>query len=58
MRGSRNVGGAMIAGVARESKRPKNFFDCGGEGHFTGDKRCLARDQACRKCGKIGHFQI
>ena len=22
------------------------------------DKSCPAGDQACRKCGKIGHFQI
>ena len=57
-RGARNVGGAWNARGAKGGKKPKICFGCGREGHFAGDKRCSARDQACRKCGKIGHFQI
>ena len=52
------MGGARNAGVVRGGKRPKKCFGCEREGHFARDKSCPARDQACRKCGKIGHFQI
>ena len=58
VRGARNVGGVWNTRGAREGKKPKICFGCGREGHFAGDKSCPARDQACRKCGKVGHFQI
>ena len=57
-RGARNVGGTRNAGGARGGKKPKICFGCGREGHFAGDKSCPARDQACRRCGKIGHFRV
>ena len=33
-------------------------FGSGQDGHFRGDKKCAARDQACRRCGGIGHFMV
>ena len=32
-------------------------FRCGREGHYAKDKDCPARNEACRKCHKTGHFQ-
>ena len=57
-RGVRNVSGTWNSCGAKGGKKPKICFGCGREGHFTGDKSCPAHDQACRKYGKIGHFQI
>ena len=28
------------------------------EGYISGDKKCPARDRACRMCGVIGHFKV
>lgn len=50
--------GARNAGVARGGKKPKFVLGCGRGGHFRGDKSCPVRDQACKKCRKIRHFQI
>ena len=47
--GNKAFGGKKI-------KKPKICYGCGRERHFAGDKKCPALDQACRKCGKIGHF--
>ena len=56
--GARNVGDERKALGGKDSKKPKICYGCGREGHFAGDKKCPARNQACRKCGKIGHFQF
>ena len=32
-------------------------FRCGREGHHAKDKECPARNETCRKCNKVGHFQ-
>ena len=31
-------------------------YSCGRKGHKSGDTSCPAKGQACRKCGKTGHF--
>ncbi|XP_065199099.1 uncharacterized protein K02A2.6-like [Sycon ciliatum] len=31
-------------------------YSCGRKGHKSGDASCPAKGQACRKCGKTGHF--
>ena len=36
----------------------KTCFSCGQEGHFSGDKKCPARDRVCRSCGGVGHFKV
>ena len=62
--GWKNSGGAKKPVSGKEAKkspsghRDKNkiCFGCGPEGHFQGDKKCLAHDQAYRKCGRTGHF--
>ena len=33
------------------SGKGKKCFSCDQEGHFSGDKKCPARDRACRVCG-------
>jgi hypothetical protein len=33
----------------------KKCFRCVRQGYFAKDLSCPARDQTCRKCGKIGH---
>jgi len=40
------------------SGKGKKCFICDQEGHFSGDKKCPARDRACRMCGVIGHFKV
>ena len=40
------------------SGKGKKCFSCDQEGHFSGDKKCPARDRACRVCGVIGHFKV
>ena len=32
-------------------------FRCGRQGHYAKDKECPARNQSCRNCNKMGHFQ-
>lgn len=46
----------MERGTRGRERRQK--AEIGRGGHFGRDKSCPVRDQACRKCGKIGHFQI
>ena len=31
-------------------------YSCGRKGHKSGDASCPAKGQACRKCGKTGHY--
>ena len=50
------VGGK--SSINKHSARVKICFGFGQDGHFRGDKRCPARDQACRRCGGIGHFMV
>ena len=50
------VGGKSDENTRREKR--KECFSCGQEGHFSGDKKCPARGQVCRKCGGIGHFKV
>ncbi|XP_068758051.1 uncharacterized protein [Montipora capricornis] len=40
------------------SEKEKKCFSCDQEGHFSGDRKCPARDRACRMCGIIGHFRV
>lgn len=32
-------------------------FACGRQGHLSKSPLCLAKDQKCRRCKKIGHFE-
>ena len=50
------VGGK--SSINKHSARVKIRFVSGQDGHFRGDKKCAARDQACRRCGGIGHFMV
>ena len=50
------VGGK--SSINKHSAGVKICFGFGQDGHFRGDKRCPARDQACRRCGGIGHFMV
>ena len=62
--GGKNSGGAKKPSSGKEAKKSpsgdrdkkKICFGCGREGYFQGDKKCPAHDQACRKCGRTGHF--
>ena len=40
------------------SRKGKKCFSCDQEGHFSGDKKCPARDRACRMCGVIGLLKL
>ena len=48
--GARNVGDVRKAFGGKKIKKPKICYGCGREGHFAGDKKCPARDQAGSKC--------
>ena len=50
------VGGK--SSINKHSARVKICFGCDQDGHFRGHNRCPARDQACRRCGGIGHFMV
>ena len=52
-----NAVGDKSGGNTRSGKGKKRF-SCDQEGHFSGDKKCPARDRACRICGVIGHFKV
>jgi len=52
------VGNARNAVGGKDGKKPKICYGCGHEGHFAGDKKGRAREQACRKSGRIKHFQF
>ena len=52
-----NAVGDKSDGNTRSGKG-KKYFSCDQEGHFSGDKKCPARDRACRVCGVIGHFKV
>lgn len=32
-------------------------YSCGTMGHISSSKRCKARNQICRRCKKVGHFE-
>ena len=36
-----------------DGRKAKICFGCGQEGHFSGDKKCLARGRACWKCRTV-----
>ena len=42
----------------RNPRKLKTCFSCGQEGHFSQNKRCSARGQACRMRGTKGHFKV
>ena len=52
-----NAVGDKSDGKTRSGKG-KKCFSCDQEGHFSGDRKCPARDRACRMCGVIGHFKV
>ena len=47
-----------VVGGNKHSSRSRVCYACGLDGHFSGDKRCPARGQACRRCEGIGHFRV
>ena len=47
-----------VLGGNKRSARSRVCYACGLDGHFSGDKRCPACGQACRRCGGIGHFRV
>ena len=40
----------------KKPEKERKCYRCGGTGHLTEDKTCLALDKTCNKCGKSGHF--
>ena len=52
-----NAVGDKSDGITRSGKG-KKCFSCDQEGHFSGVKKCPARDLACRVCGVIDHFKV
>ena len=52
-----NAVGDKSDGNTRSGKG-KKCFSCDQEGHFSGDRKCPARDCACRMCGVIGHLKV
>ena len=47
-----------VVGGNKRAARSRVCYACGLDGHFSGDKRCPACGQACRRCGSIGHFRV
>ena len=59
---------AEVSRVSVKEKKPKRgkknkrnadiCFRCNGKGHTAKNPKCPARDKDCRKCHKIGHFEV
>ena len=47
-----------VVGGNKRLARSRVCYACGLNGYFSGDKRCPACGQACRRCGGIGHFRV
>ena len=56
--GRRNIVDVRETVKGKDSKRLKICYGCSQEGHSARDKKSPACNQPCRRCGKIGHFQI
>lgn len=40
-----------------QHNRQITCFNCGTKGHLATSAECKARNQACRRCNKLGHFE-